>query len=122
MVGRGGWNLLLPHLVGIDPFPLEVAGALGAVVSCVRALREGSIGRPPWALSDLCIFATGPDPSLSVKSVPRLASREITPSKTFDVQLPIRRNAGFEFGVLVAQRAISALALARCHRLDAGKK
>lgn len=43
---------------GLTLFPLEAAGALGATVSFVRALRERSDGRLMWALSSLCMLAT----------------------------------------------------------------
>jgi hypothetical protein len=43
---------------GLTLSPLEVAGALTAAVSFVRAMREESDGRLAWALSVLCMLAT----------------------------------------------------------------
>ena len=44
--------------LGATLFPLEVFGALFAVLAFVGALRRGSNGRLPWGLSALCIVAT----------------------------------------------------------------
>ncbi|WP_166173627.1 DUF1772 domain-containing protein [Rubrobacter tropicus] len=44
--------------LGLTLFPLEVAGALFAVLAFFGAVRRGSNGRLPWGLSSLCIVAT----------------------------------------------------------------
>ncbi len=44
--------------LGLTLFPLEVAGALFAVLAFFGAARRRSNGRLPWGLSALCIVAT----------------------------------------------------------------
>lgn len=43
---------------GLTLASLEAGGALTAIVSFVVALKQGSDGRLPWALSSLCMLAT----------------------------------------------------------------